>query len=170
LVRLKMLGKVVKSTSNYLDYFEIACAEAEQGMLAGQGGPFGAVVVKDDKVIARGHNQVISSHDSTAHAEITAIRQAEQALGTHDLSGCEIYTTCYPCPMCLGAIMWARIPTVHYGCTADEAAEIGFDDSAFYEALASPVSNKLVTMERSNSRQCRALFKKWLELDNRVTY
>jgi len=106
------------------NFFQVACAEAEQGMLSGEGGPFGAVVVKDGKVIGRGHNHVLSSHDSTAHAEMTAIRQAEQAQGTHDLTGCELYSTSYPCPMCLGAIMWARISRVHYGSTVDEVAAI----------------------------------------------
>jgi tRNA(Arg) A34 adenosine deaminase TadA len=81
----------------------IACLEAEQGLSAGDGGPFGAIVVKDGRIIGQGHNRVLSSHDSTAHAEITAIRDAERTLGNHDLSGCEIYTTCFPCPMCLGA-------------------------------------------------------------------
>jgi guanine deaminase len=152
------------------NFFEIACAEGERGMLAGDGGPFGAVVVKDGKVIGKGHNRVLSSHDSTAHAEITAIRQAEQALGTHDLSGCEIYTTCYPCPMCLGAIMWARISKAHYGCTADEAEAIGFDDKAFYKAFKSPDKNKFLTMEQHENTKCHALFKKWMALDNKVMY
>jgi guanine deaminase len=152
------------------NFFEIACAEGESGMLAGDGGPFGAVVVKSGKVIGKGHNRVLSSHDSTAHAEITAIRQAEQAAGTHDLTGCELYTTCYPCPMCLGAIMWARISRVHYGCTADEAAAIGFDDKAFYKAFSSPDANKFLTMEHHDNTRCRALFEKWMALDNKVMY
>jgi guanine deaminase len=151
-------------------FFEMACAEGERGMLAGDGGPFGAVVVKDGKVIGKGHNCVLCYHDSTAHAEITAMRQAEQALGTHDLTGCELYTTCYPCPMCLGAIMWARISKVHYACTADEAAAIGFDDQAFYEAFKSPDKNIFLTMHHHDNAQCRSLFQRWMELDNRVMY
>lgn len=151
-------------------YFEIACAEAEQGMLAGRGGPFGAVVVKDGKVIGRGHNCVLSSHDSTAHAEITAIREAEQNEKTHDLSGCEIYTTCYPCPMCLGAIMWARISRVFYGSTVDEAAALGFDDKAFYEVYSSPDTNSIVKMEQYENPRCQSLFQKWLALEHRVLY
>ena len=151
-------------------FFQIACAEAEQGMQAGDGGPFGAVVVKDGKVIGKGHNRVLSSHDSTAHAEITAIRQAEQVENNHDLTGCEIYTTCYPCPMCLGAIMWARISRVYYGCTVEEAAAIGFDDKAFYEAFSSPDSNRYINMEHHDNPQCHSLFQKWLKLDNRVLY
>jgi len=152
------------------DFFKIACLEAEQGMLAGDGGPFGAVVVKDGQVIGKGHNRVLSAHDSTAHAEIVAIRQAEQTVKSHDLTGCELYTTCYPCPMCLGAIMWARISRVHYGCTAEEAAAIGFDDKAFYEAFSNRDSNKLLTMEKHDDHGCRSLFQKWLAMDDRKLY
>jgi guanine deaminase len=156
---------------NQMDnYFEIACIEAEKGMLSGDGGPFGAVVVKGDKVIGKGHNCVLSSHDSTAHAEITAIRQAEQTEKTHDLTGCELYTTCYPCPMCLGAAMWARISRVHYGCTPEDAASIGFDDQAFYEAFSSPNSNRFLTLTSHDNSQCHLLFEKWLKLENRVLY
>jgi guanine deaminase len=151
-------------------FFEVACLEAEDGMLAGDGGPFGAVIVQSGKVIGKGHNRVISSHDSTAHAEITAIREAEKGLGTHDLSGCEIYTTCYPCPMCLGAIMWARISKVYYACTSEEAAAIGFDDQAFYKAYLTPGANQFITMEQFDIPQSRRLFKKWMELENRKIY
>ena len=151
-------------------YFEIACAEAERGILAGDGGPFGAVVVKDGQVIGKGHNCVLTLHDSTAHAEIIAIRQAEQAEKTHDLTGCEIYTTCYPCPMCLGAIIWARISKVYYGCTMEEAASIGFDDKVFHKAFSSQDLNGLINMEHCDNPRCRSLFQKWLESDNRVLY
>jgi guanine deaminase len=152
------------------DFLEIACNEAEEGMLARDGGPFGAVVVKNGQIIGKGHNQVLSSNDSTAHAEITAIREAERIEGTYDLSGCEIYTTCYPCPMCLGAIMWARISKVHYACTSSEAAAIGFDDQAIYKAFLTPESNQYLTMQRHDLPQTRLLFQKWLELDNRKMY
>jgi guanine deaminase len=152
------------------DFFEIACREAEQGMSAGDGGPFGALVVKDGIIAGQGHNSVLSSRDSTAHAEITAIRDAERTLGNYDLSGCEIYTTCYPCPMCLGAIMWARITKVHYGCSATEAATIGFDDQAMYNAFLTPQSNSFVTMKGYDIPGPRQLFQKWLDLDNRKMY
>lgn len=153
-----------------LEFFKTACKEAEQGILAGDGGPFGAVVVKDGQIIGRGHNRVISSHDSTAHAEITAIRQAEQSQGTHDLSGCEIYTTCYPCPMCLGAIIWARISRVHYCSTSAEAAAIGFDDQAIYDAFLTPESNKFITLKHHDISECRSLFQKWQESENHKLY
>lgn len=150
-------------------FMDIACEQAVQGMKAGDGGPFGAVIVKDSKVISVGHNKVLTSKDSTAHAEIVAIRAAEQALDTHDLSGCEIYTSCYPCPMCLGAIMWARIKRVYYGCSTEDAAAIGFDDSVFYEAIAA--SNHLVIqLEQVESHTCREVFKEWMQIENRQSY
>ena len=100
------------------------------------GGPFGAVIVKDGKIIARGVNRVTASVDPTAHAEVNAIREAARVLGTFDLSGCEIYTSCEPCPMCLGAIYWAHLDKVYYGNTKADAKEIGFDDSFIYDELA----------------------------------
>ena len=103
------------------------------------GGPFGAVIVKDGKIIARGANRVTASVDPTAHAEVNAIREAARVLGTFDLSGCEIYTSCEPCPMCLGAIYWAHLDKVYYGNTKADAKEIGFDDSFIYDELALPV-------------------------------
>ncbi len=152
------------------DFLNIACSEAEQGMKTADGGPFGAVIAKDGKVIGQGHNQVISSHDSTAHAEIMAIRMAEQALGTHDLTGCDIYTTCFPCPMCLGAILWARISRLYYGCTSQEAAAAGFDDQAFYEAFSNPGALEFLTLEHTGNPCCRSLFQKWLAMEDRIMY
>jgi guanine deaminase len=152
------------------NFFKLACEQAEKGMLAGDGGPFGAVVVKNGRVIGKGHNQVLTSNDSTAHAEIMAIRDAEQAEQTHDLTGCEIYATSYPCPMCLGAIMWARISRVCYGSTVEEAAAIGFDDKAFYEAFSGTDSNRFLTMEHHDDPRCRAIMQRWLKLDNRTLY
>ncbi len=152
------------------DFFSLACEEAERGMLAGDGGPFGAVVVKDGRIIGKGHNMVLASFDSTAHAEIVAIRRAEQAEGTHDLSGCEIYTTCFPCPMCLGAILWARISKVHYGSTTDEAAETGFDDKTFYEAIQNRESTSLVSLEHHDNPRCRNLFRQWMVMEHKKLY
>lgn len=151
-------------------FMEIACAEALQGMSAGDGGPFGAVIVKDDIIIAVGHNTVLASKDSTAHAEIVAIRRAEQALDTHDLSGCELYTTCYPCPMCLGAIMWARIARVYFGCSTEEAAAIGFDDRVFYEAIANPKANQVIVLEQYDSKACQDVFEEWMKTENKQIY
>jgi guanine deaminase len=147
-----------------------AWAEAKNGMQAGDGGPFGAVVVKDGQVVAAGHNQVLINHDSTAHAEIVAIRKAEKTLATHDLSACEIYTTCYPCPMCLSAILWARIKTVHYGCTMEQAAAIGFDDQVFYDAVRDPESSPMIEMRPCEQAACLILFKDWQKMDGKAMY
>lgn len=112
-------------------YMQIAIDEAYDGINHGHGGPFGTVIVKDGVIVGQGHNMVLVNHDSTAHGEITAIRNAEQSLGTHDLSGCILYTTGEPCPMCLAACMWANIQHVYYGCTIADNAVIGFRDEAF---------------------------------------
>jgi guanine deaminase len=151
-------------------FMEQAYKEAETGMSTGEGGPFGAVVVKDGKIIAVGHNMVLSTQDSTAHAEIVAIRKAEQLLGTYDLTGCELYTTSYPCPMCLGAIMWARISKVYYGCNPEQVAEIGFDDKVFYEAIGDPNSSGLIKLEHIDSKECLKLFGDWVKIEDRKTY
>ena len=115
------------------EYMKMAIEEAYNGIRLGEGGPFGAVVVRDGEVIAKGHNEVLKRHDPTCHGEVMAIRRATRKLGTHDLSGCEIYTTGEPCPMCLGAIMWANIEKVYYGCNIDDTELIGFRDKNFYE-------------------------------------
>ena len=112
-------------------YMQIAISEAIEGITNGHGGPFGSVIVKDDKIVGKGHNRVLLNNDSTCHGEIAAIRDAEQNLSTYDLSGCILYTTGEPCPMCLAACMWANIETVYYGCTIKDNALIGFRDEAF---------------------------------------
>ena len=114
---------------------KIAYNEATEGMLANDGGPFGAVIVHGDKVITTAHNEVLKTNDPTAHAEINAIRKASEQLGRFDLSDCVLYCTCTPCPMCLGAIFWARIGTVYYGATEQDAARGGCDDLRFYEKI-----------------------------------
>lgn len=113
------------------EYMQMAIAEALEGIRQGHGGPFGCVIVKDGEVVAKGHNRVLKNHDATAHGEITAIREAGQVLGTHDLHGCTLYTTGEPCHMCLCAILWANISKVYYGCTIADNARIGFRDEHF---------------------------------------
>ena len=113
-------------------FMDEAVQEADSNLRTNEGGPFGAVIVKDGKVVARGHNRVLKMHDPTAHAEVETIRAAAKKLGTHDLSGCELYTSCYPCPMCMSAIIWANIKKVYYGNTAQDAADIGFRDDFIY--------------------------------------
>lgn len=117
------------------DFMKIAAAEATSNLTSKAGGPFGCVIVRAGKIIAQAHNQVLLDHDPTAHAEITCIRKATKKLGTHDLSGCVLYTSCYPCPMCLGAIIWANIKQVYYGNTAKDAAAIGFRDDYIYDFI-----------------------------------
>lgn len=113
-------------------FMKLAIDEAQKGIRNKEGGPFGAVIVKDGEVVGRGHNKVVANNDPTAHGEMMAIRDACNRLGTFDLTGCELYTTHYPCPMCKCAIMWANINKVYYGCTVDDTAEIGFRDKDFY--------------------------------------
>lgn len=117
-------------------YMEQAIAEAERGIEKSDGGPFGSIIVKNGKVVGSGHNMVLKNNDSTAHGEISAIRDAEKNLKTFDLSGCELYTTGEPCPMCLGAILWANIEKVYYGCTLKDNEMIGFRDDKFNELLS----------------------------------
>ena len=116
-------------------YMQIADELAKQNVLTNHGGPFGAVVVKDNVVVGVGNNHVVENNDPTAHAEVMAIRNACDTLKTFDLSGCQLYTSCYPCPMCLSAIIWANIKTVYYGNTKEDAADIGFRDDMIYEYL-----------------------------------
>ena len=117
------------------EYMRIAIEEAEENLKSKDGGPFGACVVKDGKIVGRGRNKVLKSHDPTSHAEVNAIRDASKNLGTHDLSGCEIYTSSYPCPMCLGAIIWANINKVYYANTKEDAENIGFRDDCIYQYI-----------------------------------
>ena len=117
------------------NFMEEAIKEAENGIGVGDGGPFGCVIVKDNKIVGRGHNLVVSHNDPTAHGEIIAIRNACKNLGTFSLSGCQLYTTAEPCPMCLSAIIWANIKEVYYANTKEEANEIGFRDDIIYEYI-----------------------------------
>lgn len=117
------------------EFMLIATQEADSNLTTNEGGPFGAVIVKDGKIVGRGHNRVLIKHDSTCHAEVEAIRDACQNLGTHDLTGCELYTSCYPCPMCLSATIWANIKKVYYGNTAKDADKIGFRDDFIYNYI-----------------------------------
>ncbi|WP_062324808.1 nucleoside deaminase [Holzapfeliella floricola] len=123
---------------------EIAAKEAHSNNQTNEGGPFGCVIVKDDKIVATGHNKVLVNNDPTAHGEVTAIRNAGQELGTFDLSGCELYTSSEPCPMCLSAIIWANIKTVYYGNTAVDAANIGFRDDYIYKFIEGGTTDKSV--------------------------
>ena len=136
----------------------------------GQGGPFGALVVKNTQVIAEGTNRVTSTNDPTAHAEITAIRKACMKLGCFELSGCEIYSSCEPCPMCLGAIYWARPSRVYFGSTAGDAAKAGFDDSFIYSELSKPISERQIAMNQIMREQALEAFRLWERQPNKEQY
>lgn len=151
-----------------MEYMEEALKEAYAGIEKGHGGPFGAVIVKDGKIVGRGHNRVLLKHDPTCHGEMEAIRDACEKLGSHDLSGCEIYTTAEPCPMCLGGILWANISKVYYGCTVDDTDKIGFRDDTFYEFLNG--KSDILTLEENERKECQELFKKYTENKNAKRY
>lgn len=142
-----------------MNFMELAIAEAREGIENGDGGPFGAVVVKDGVVVGRGHNRVLLKHDPTCHAEMEAIRDACQHLGTHDLSGCTIYVTAEPCPMCLSACMWANIGTVVRGCNRTDSENIGFRDKAFYDCLAGNAS--VIDVVEEGRDACLRLFRQY---------
>lgn len=143
---------------------------ARKGMEDGTGGPFGCVIVKDGVIIARGSNSVTSTNDPTAHAEVVAIRKACNALGTHQLTGCEIYTSCEPCPMCLGAIYWARPDKVFYACTKDDAAVAGFDDQFIYSELVIPYTERKIPMEQIGRSSSLEVFENWKDKEDRKDY
>lgn len=140
-----------------------AIKEAFKGVKLNHGGPFGAVVVKNGKIVSKAHNEVVKSNDPTSHAEINAIKKASKKLATFDLSGCEIYTTCMPCPMCLGAIKWANIKTVYYGASSKDADGIGFRDKKFYEKEDLELNN-------IDREECLKPFKAWSAKEDKVVY
>ncbi len=137
---------------------------------AGEGGPFGAVVVKDGKIVGEGWNRVTSTNDPTAHAEIVAIRRACEALGTFDLTGAVVYTSCEPCPMCLCAILWSRASRMCYAATRADAAEIGFDDEAFYVEVAKDIDARELPTENLQRAEARAAFAAWFARPDKVPY
>lgn len=134
------------------------------------GGPFGAVVVRDGKIVGRGANRVTASNDPTAHAEVMAIRDAARNLQTFDLRGCDVYTTCEPCPMCLGAIYWARVAHVYYGCTQDDAAAVDFDDSVIYKQYQHSIGQRQIAEVPMLREECQAVFDKWRSKTDKTPY
>ncbi len=134
------------------------------------GGPFGAVIVRGDELISIGVNRVTDRCDPTAHAEVCAIREATSKLQRFDLSDCEIYTSCEPCPMCLGAIYWAHLKKVYYAGTKQDAADAGFDDSFIYEELSRPYAQRHLPMENLLNQEAQAAFKEWKEKSDKIEY
>jgi tRNA(Arg) A34 adenosine deaminase TadA len=153
------------------EFMKIAKELAEENLTTNAGGPFGACVVKDGEIIGRGSNKVISENDPTAHAEIMAIRDACKNLGTYDLSDCELYTSCYPCPMCLSAIIWANIKKVYYGNTKEDAANIGFRDDFIYEYIKNGNNNAdVLSLESMDREETIKAFEEYKNKADKVIY
>lgn len=138
--------------------------------VASEGGPFGAVIVKDGEIVAAESNHVTQYNDPTAHAEVSAIRAACKKLDTFDLSGCEIYTSCEPCPMCLGAIYWAHINKVYYANTREDARNVGFDDNLIYDEIARNLDNRKIPFEQLSRNEALKAFEEWEKLENKIDY
>lgn len=150
-------------------YMQMAIKEAYKGINEGHGGPFGCVIVKDNKVIAKGHNEVLKNNDPTCHGEIMAIHKACKKLKTFDLSGCELYTTGEPCPMCLSAILWANISKVYYGCNIVDTENIGFRDNVFYDFYNNNEKRKQFVME-IDREECLKLYDSYIKISTRKKY
>jgi tRNA(Arg) A34 adenosine deaminase TadA len=158
------------SNSGNIDFMTEAVKIAIRGLEANEGGPFGCVIVKNGKVVGRGNNQVTSTNDPTAHAEIMAIREACMNLNTFQLEGCIVYASSEPCPMCLGAIYWARPDKVYYGSNHTDAANIGFDDSFIYKEIALPNDKRNIPFEQCGRETALEAFRKWEEKDDKISY
>lgn len=147
-----------------------AIALAQKGMETGEGGPFGCVVVKDGAIIGRGNNRVTSTNDPTAHAEVVAIRHACQNLSSFQLEGCTIYTSCEPCPMCLGAIYWARPSRIVYACTRHDAAAIDFDDAFLYDEITCPIETRRIPTQQILQQEGVVVFNNWAKKTDKTRY
>lgn len=152
------------------DYLRRAIALAIENVTSGNGGPFGAVIVRNGSIVGEGANEVTATNDPTAHAEVTAIRAAARALSSFTLAGCELYTSCEPCPMCLAAAYWARIDAIYYGATAADAARAGFDDAFLYEELRKPHALRKLPITQIGGREAQAAFDAWLKSAIKVGY
>jgi tRNA(Arg) A34 adenosine deaminase TadA len=155
---------------NHEQFMRDAIRLSEEGVRAGRGGPFGCVIVRDGRVVGRGNNQVTSACDPTAHAEVVAIRDACRALKTFQLPDCTLYASCEPCPMCLSAVYWARIPTVYFGATRDDAAAVGFDDELIYREISLPRDRRQVSMRGLLRDEALASFGVWSGKTDKVPY
>jgi len=139
-------------------------------MEAGEGGPFGAIIAKDNQIIGRGWNRVTSAKDPTAHAEIEAIRQACQTIDSFSLKGCRIYSSCEPCPMCLAAIYWARLDELIFAATREDAAQAGFDDRILYQQMSIPIDERSLPTKNSGRKIAQAVFKQWIKKIDKIHY
>jgi len=151
-------------------FMERAVELSLKGSSEGKGGPFGAVIVKNGKIVGEAFNQVTSTNDPTAHAEVMAIRDACKNLNTFDLSDCEVYTSCEPCPMCLGAIYWARAVKIYYGNTREDAKKMGFDDSFIYDEIPLPLSERKIKMVQMDHHEALHVFETWENNQGKIKY
>jgi guanine deaminase len=151
-------------------FMERAIELSRQGMQGGQGGPFGCVITLGDEIVGEGHNKVTSTNDPTAHAEVVAIREACKKLGTFQLSGCVVYTSCEPCPMCLGAIYWARPEQVIFANTRQEAAAIEFDDELIYDEINTAIDDRKIPFTHMPHPGAKQVFEEWTKLEGKVKY
>ena len=147
-----------------------AVALSQKSLDNNTGGPFGCVIVKDNVIVGRGNNQVTGNNDPTAHAEVVAIRDACKNLNTFQLDDCEIYTSCEPCPMCLGAIYWARPKKVYYANSRKDAANIGFDDSLIYDEINTAIENRIIPLQHFPTDEALQVFKNWAEKNDKKEY
>jgi guanine deaminase len=152
------------------EFMRRAIALAMENVRTGSGGPFAAVIGRDGRIIAEGANRVTATNDPTAHAEVVAIREACRKLGDFQLTGCDLYTTCEPCPMCLGAIYWARPARVFYACVAADAATAGFDDAFIYEELNRAPADRRVPMQQLLREESLAIFSAWMQQEKKTPY
>lgn len=152
------------------EFMKMAVDLSKEGSETNQGGPFGCVIVKDGKIVGKGFNRVTSTNDPTAHAEVVAIRDACKNLNSFQLDGCEIYTSCEPCPMCLGAIYWARPDVVYYANTRNDAAAIGFDDALIYDEITILPENRSLKMIHVPDKAAQLIFKNWQERTDKTEY
>lgn len=167
----KALGQDdAESKTNHASFMELAIDTAIKGVLGNEGGPFGCIIVKDGQIIGKGNNQVTSTNDPTAHAEVIAIREACKALKSFQLDDCVIYTSCEPCPMCLGAIYWARPKKVYFGCNKTDAAKIGFDDDFIYKELDLEPGKRTIPFEQINKEAATRAFRAWEEKEDKIEY
>ena len=156
--------------NQHYEFMSEAVKAALKGMQKNEGGPFGCIIVKNGKIVGRGNNKVTSSNDPTAHAEVTAIRDACKNLGVFQLNGCIVYTSCEPCPMCLGAIYWARPDKVYYGSDHKDAANVGFDDAFIYKEITLPYSKRSIPFEQIGREMSSEVFKKWKDKNDKIAY
>lgn len=152
------------------DFLREAIRLSREKMNANEGGPFGALIIRNKEIIGRGWNRVTSTNDPTAHAEVTAIRDACSRLGTFTLEGCEIYSSCEPCPLCLAAIYWSRLSWIYHAASCDDAAAAGFDDRNFYRELSLPADQRKIPMEQGLANEARLVLGAWTQKEDRIKY